>query len=111
MKHLVLCLLAAAGAAAIAAVPAKQVFTGTISDDLCAKAGHAQMGMGATDGECTIACVDEHGASYVLVNGKDIYMLSDQRTPEKFAGQKVRVEGMLDTKTKRIQVESMTAAK
>jgi hypothetical protein len=45
------------------------------------------------------------------VEGKDIYMLSDQQTPEKFAGQKVRVTGTLDTKTKKIQVESMTAAK
>jgi hypothetical protein len=111
MKHLVVCFLVAAGTATIAAAPAKQAFTGTISDDICAKTSHAQMGMGSTDGECAIACVDEHGASYVLVDGKDIYVLSDQRTPEKFAGQKVRIVGTLDTKTKRIQVESITAAK
>jgi hypothetical protein len=38
-------------------------------------------------------------------------MLSDQRTPEKFAGQKVRVVGTLDAKTKAIQVDSISAAK
>src|ERR1700733_6329902 len=103
MKYLVVCFLVAAGTAALAAAPAKQAFTGTISDDLCSKASHAAMGMGSTDGECTIACVDEHGASYVFVDGKDIYILSDQRAPEKFAGQKVRVLGTLDTKTKKIQ--------
>lgn len=55
-------------------------------------------------------CIDMHGASYVLVDGKDIYMLSDQRTPEKETGQKVRVVGTLDMKTKKIQVEAITAA-
>ena len=111
MKPLITCILAAAAAVTIAAASGKQTFTGTISDDICAKAGHAQMRMGPTDGECTIACVDVHGASYVLVDGDNIYVLSDQQTPEKFAGQKVRVVGTLDAKSKKIQVESITAAK
>ena len=85
MKPLIACILAAAAVVAIAAAAGKQTFTGTISDDICAKAGHAQMRMGPTDGECTIACVDVHGASYVLVDGDNIYVLSDQQTPEKFA--------------------------
>jgi hypothetical protein len=67
--------------------------------------------MGPTDAECTVACVGAHGAMYVLFDGKDVYTLSDQRTPEKFAGQKVRVVGTLDAKTKRIQVDSIRAAK
>lgn len=108
MKDLIVILLAGA---TLAAAADKQTFTGVISDDICAKAGHDQMRMGPTDGECTNACVDIHGASYVLVAGKDIYVLSDQRTPEKFAGQKVRVVGTLDTKTSTIQVESITASK
>ena len=37
--------------------------------------------------------------------------LSDQRTPEKFAAQKVTVIGTLDPKTKTIQVDSITEAK
>jgi hypothetical protein len=85
-------------------------FTGVISDDMCATAGHASMRMGPTDADCTKACVMAHGASYVLVDGKDVYVLSDQRRPEAFAGQKVRVVGTLDAKTKTIHVESMAAA-
>jgi hypothetical protein len=97
--------------AALSAAPAKQTFTGIITDNMCAKGGHAQMRMGPTDAECTIACVGVHGATYVLYDGKDAYTLSDQRTPEKFAAQKVRVVGTLDAKTRTIQVESITAAK
>jgi Protein of unknown function (DUF5818) len=51
------------------------------------------------------------GATYVLYDGKQVYALSDQRTPEQFAAQKVRVTGTLDAKTKTIQVESISAAK
>jgi hypothetical protein len=67
--------------------------------------------MGPTDADCTAACVSAHGATYVLYDGKEVYALSDQRTPEKFAGQKVRVTGTLDAKTKTIQVDSISASK
>ena len=89
----------------------KQTFVGTITDDMCAKEGHASMRMGPTDAECTKACVVAHGATYVLYDGTNVYELSDQRTPEKFAGQKVRVTGTLDTKTGTIRVDSITAEK
>ena len=108
MTHLILSLLAVAG---LPAALGKQTFTGTITDSMCANAGHSQMQMGPTDAECTIACIGAHGAAYVLYNGKDVYTLSDQQMPEKFAAQKVRVVGTLDAKTKTIQVDSMTAAK
>ena len=108
MKHLISSLLVVA---ALSAAQGKQTFTGTITDNMCAKAGHAQMRMGPTDAECTTACVSIHGATYVLYDGKEVYALSDQRTPEKFAGQKVRVTGTLDAKTKTIQVDSISAAK
>jgi hypothetical protein len=98
--------------AALSAAAGKQIFTGTITDTLCAsKAGHSQMGMGPTDAECAAACIDAHGAAYVLYDGKNVYALSDQRTPERFAGQHVRVTGTLDTKTKTIQVASIAAGK
>lgn len=96
--------------ASLSAAQGKQTFTGTITDDMCARAGHAQMRMGPTDAECTIACVRAHDAKYVLDDGKDVYTLSDQRAPEKFAAQKVRVVGTLDAKTRTIRVESITAA-
>ena len=108
MKHLATSLLAVA---ALSAAPAKQTFTGTITDNMCGKAGHSQMRMGPTDAECTTACIDAHGATYVLFDGKNVYMLSDQRTPEKFAAQKVRVIGTLDAKTRTIQVDSIRKVK
>ena len=61
--------------------------------------------------ECVRACITSHGATYVLLDGKDVYTLSDQQTPEKFAAQKVTVVGMLDAKTKTIRVQSIAAAK
>ena len=106
--HLISSLLVVA---ALSAGQGKQTFTGTITDNMCARGGHAQMRMGPTDAECTTACVSAHGATYVLYDGKEVYALSDQRTPEKFAGQKVRVTGTLDAKTKTIQVDSISASK
>ena len=100
-----------AALASFSAAPAKSTVTGVITDDMCAASGHAAMRMGPTDAECTKACVSAHGASYVLLDGKQIYTLSDQKLPEKFAGQKVKVVGTLDAKTRKITVESISAAK
>jgi hypothetical protein len=108
MNRLIVILLVIA---ALAAQSPKRTFTGTITDNMCDRANHSRMRMGATDAECTIACIDAHGAQYVLYDGKEAYTLSDQQKPEKFAGQKVTVTGTLDAKTKMIQVDSITAAK
>ena len=109
MKHFVLAAFVLA-AAALAGAQAKQTFTGTITDNGCADGNHSHMRMGSNDAECTLACVDAHGASYVLYDGKTTYMLTDQKTPEKFAGKKVTVTGTLDAKTKSIKVESIVPA-
>jgi len=109
MTRLAAILLAFATLSA-APTPAAQTFTGTITDDMCALAGHASMRMGPTDAECTRACVTSHGASFVLLDGKNVYVLSDQKTPDRWAGQKVKVVGTLDAKTKTIQVQSIAAA-
>ena len=99
-------------ATAVFAVAADQhSFTGVITDSMCARGDHSHMQMGANDAECTIACVQIHDASYVLFDGKEAYTLSDQKTPEKFAGQKVTVKGTLNAKTKTIQVDSIVVAK
>jgi len=97
--------------AALAAAPANRTFTGTITDSMCPEADHSKMRMGPTDAECTVACILEHDATYVLYDGKEVYALSDQQTPEKFAAKKVTVTGTLDAKTKTIQVDSITLAK
>ena len=96
---------------ALSAAQGKQTFVGTITDDMCERADHSRMQMGPTDADCTRACVTAHGAAYVLFDGKNVYKLSDQKTPDKFAGQKVRVTGTVDAKTKTIRVESISAAK
>jgi hypothetical protein len=108
MRYLIFNLLVVA---ALAAAPGKQTFNGIITDDNCPKADHSQMRMGPTDAECAMACIDAHGALYGLYDGNDFYTLSEQRAPEKFVGEKVRVIGTLDTKTKTIQVDSITAEK
>jgi hypothetical protein len=107
VKPLLLGLLAVA----LVAAPGKQTFTGVVTDSMCEKGDHSGMRMGPTDAECTNACVSVHGATYVLYDGKQAYELSDQKTPEKFAGKKVTVIGTLDAKARKIQVDSITAAK
>jgi hypothetical protein len=110
LKSVIAGLIGVASAVMAAAAPAPQTFSGTITDDMCAtKEGHARMQMGPTDAECTKACIALHGAAYVLYDGKAIYDLSDQKLPEKFAGQRVRVTGSLDSKTKTIKVDSIAA--
>jgi hypothetical protein len=106
MKYLILSLLLTA-----VAFGQQQKFTGTITDDMCANGDHTHMMMGPTPADCTLACISAHGASYVLYDGKQAYSLSDQTTPEKFAGKKVTVTGTLDAKTNTIHVDSMAAAK
>ena len=102
--------LVLAAVAALAAPPT-QTFTGVISDSMCDDGDHSHMRMGPTDAECTKACVTAHGASYVLYDGKQAYTLSDQKTPEIFAGKRVTVTGTLDAKSKTIRVDSIAAAR
>jgi hypothetical protein len=106
MKRPILVILALAG---LSAVQGKQTFTGVITDSVCSTADHSQMQMAPTAAECVTACISEHGATYVLYDGKNIYELSDQKTPEKFAAQKVRITGTLDAKGKTIHVDSISA--
>lgn len=104
-------LIAALLALAALAPQSRRTFTGTITDGMCATGDHSRMRMGPTDAECTVACVQEHDAPYVLVDGTNVYQLSDQRTPERFAAQRVTVVGALDEKTRTIHVDSIGAAK
>jgi hypothetical protein len=108
MMRLILSLLAVAG---LSVGQGKQTFVGIITDDMCEKADHSHMRMGPTDAECTIACINEHGAAYVLYDGKNVYGLRDLRTPEQFAGRKVTVTGALEANAKTIRVASIRAAK
>jgi translation elongation factor P/translation initiation factor 5A len=97
--------------AALSAQPGKRNIRGVITDSMCVTGDHSSMRMGPTDAECTVACINSHGAQYVLYDGKDAYTLSDQQTPEKFAGKKVTVTGTPDAKTKTLHVDLISAAK
>lgn len=105
MRAFVVTLLSLASLSAAA----PQTFTGVVGDSECAAGSHAGMRMGPSDAECTKACVDAHGATYVLYDGARAYALSDERAAEPFAGRRVRVVGTLDEPTRTIQVDSITA--
>jgi len=79
---------------------------GVITDSMCGK-DHAMMKV-APDSKCVQECVKQ-GAKYALFDGKISYVLSDQLTPQQFAGQKVKVTGVLNEKTKILKVDSITA--
>lgn len=101
--------LAAAAPVLAQGQAAKQTFVGTITDDTCANANHSSMRMGSNDAECATACVEAHGANWVLFDGKAAHVVSDQKMAATFAAKKVRVVGTVDPKTKRLVVESMRA--
>jgi type 1 fimbria pilin len=112
VKRLTLIFLAVAALSAVlVTAQGKQTFTGMITDSECPAGDHSAMQMGPDDASCTISCVENHGALYLLFHGDGSYNLSDQKAPKAFAGKKVTVTGTLDAKTNTIKVDSITAAK
>ena len=96
-------------AGALLAGAAPQAFTGVITDTMCGK-DHAMMKV-SPDSKCVVECVKgDKNTKYALFDGKNVYVLSDQKTPEQFAGKKVTVTGTLYEKTKILQVDSIAVA-
>lgn len=62
------------------------------------------------DATCVRECV-KRGSKYALLVGGKVYTLSDQQTPERFAAQKVKVTGTLDSKSDVIAVDKIEPAK
>jgi hypothetical protein len=90
-----------------AAKAGARTFVGNISDSMC---GLKHMMPGKSDKDCTLECV-RAGSKYVLAdvaNGK-VYQLSDQKKPEEFAGQRVKVTGTLKGDT--ISITAIEPAK
>lgn len=85
-------------------------FVGVITDTMCG-AKHT-MGI-KPDSKCVIECVKSNPDKYkyALWDGKKIYVLSDQQTPEQFAARKVKVTGTLYEKTGVINVKKIEAVK
>ena len=98
--------LLCAGMAMAAGAP--RTFTGVITDTMCG-ADHSHMGI-KPDSKCVRECV-RSGSKYALWDGKKLYTLSDQQTPEKFAAERVKVTGTLFEKTGIIKVDKIEAAK
>ena len=90
------------------AADAPRTFTGVITDTMCG-ADHSHMGI-KPDSKCVRECV-RSGSKYALWDGKKLYTLSDQQTPEKFAAEKVKITGTLFEKTGIIKVDKIEAAK
>jgi len=61
--------------------------------------------------KCVSECVKTMHAKYALYDGTNVYVLSDQKAPAKFAAKKVTVTGTLDASGKTIQVAKIVAAK
>ncbi|MGO9096001.1 MAG: DUF5818 domain-containing protein [Bryobacteraceae bacterium] len=106
MNRLTIVMLA--GALLLGAENRKQTFTGVVTDSMCG-ADHSAMGV-KPDSKCVRECV-KNGAKYALVVGAKVYTLSDQQTPERFAAQKVKVTGTLDSSSNIIVVDKIEPAR
>jgi hypothetical protein len=97
-----------------------QVFNGDISDSQCAlnvhslSRSHAEMlkkkNIGTTAAECARYCVKYMGGVFVLSVKEKVYKLDNQVLAEKYAGQKVKLTGVLDPSTNTIVVLHMEPA-
>lgn len=95
----------------------EKTYEGEISDSQCAFGVHSlhrshdemiAMGhAGNTPEECTRFCVNKRGGRYVLETKHDVFKLDNQEMAEKYAGQRVRLVGTLDSKANTIQVKEI----
>ena len=102
--------LALASLSVAMAADTPKTYTGTITDSMCVM-NHKMMNI-TPDSKCASECVRKSKeVKYVLHDGKSTYKLSDQKTPEDFAAQKVKVTGTLFSKTGVIKVDKIEATK
>lgn len=90
----------------LAAVASAETFTGVVTDTMCG-AKHTMM-KDQPDEKCVRMCL-KGSSQYALFDGQNVYKLSDQKTPAKFAAQKVKVTGTLDARTKTIKMSAIEA--
>ncbi len=109
IRHLAF-IIALFAAAPLAASNESRTFTGVIGDSMCVR-NHEPMKIAPED-KCVRDCVKHSkDVKYILLTSDTQYVLSDQASPEKFAGQKVTVKGVLYEKTGIIKVEAIEKAK
>ena len=96
---------------------APRLFHGEVSDSQCAlnvhslTRSHQEMlkskSMGGTAATCSQYCIEHLGGDLVLVSGKDgrdVYHLDRPDLVHGFEGQKVRVNGVLDSRNAHLHV-------
>lgn len=87
-----------------------KTYVGVITDTMCTT-DHKPMKV-SPDAKCVRECVgDAKTYKYALADGTAVYTLSDQETPAQFAGQKVRVTGVLYARTHILKVDTIAAIK
>ena len=93
----------------LSAADKPRTYTGVITDSMCGATHTMAM---TPDAKCVRECVKMNPSKwkYALVVGNEVYTLSDQQTPSKFAAQKVVVTGTLSAQTKTIKVDKIEAA-
>ena len=97
------------------------VFRGEISDSQCAlnvhslTRSHEEMlksksgNAGQTRASCSQYCIDHLGGKFVLASKAHVYHLDNQELPRAFVGKKVKLRGILDSKTEIIHVVNIEA--
>ena len=63
--------------------------------------------MGGTSASCALYCITYMGGNLVLTTRKHVYRLDDQSLAKKFVGQKVKMNGALDSKTNTIHIDKI----
>jgi hypothetical protein len=106
-----------AGFGALSGAEREQVFKGEISDSQCAlnvhslSRSHEEMlkkkSIGTTAADCTRYCVKYMGGVFVISVKDKVYKIDNQELGDKFAGQQVKLTGVLDVKSNTIAVHSI----
>ncbi len=89
----------------------EKTFYGEVADSQCSMNVHSltrshqemlkRKSMGGTPASCTMYCIRYMGGEFVLAMKKEVYYL-DSASAQDFAGEKVKVLGTLDPKTRTI---------
>jgi hypothetical protein len=103
--------------AAYAQAGAVKIFRGEVSDSQCAlnvhslTRSHEEMlkskSMGGTSRSCSQYCIEHLGGELVLSSGATVFRLDNQSAARQYVGQKAKVVGTLDPKTKTIHIVSI----
>jgi hypothetical protein len=97
-----------------------RIFHGLIADTQCAlnvhslTRSHAEMlkskATGGTEASCATYCVRYLGGDFILSSKGEVYRFDHQEKAGPFAGQKVKVTGILDPKSRIIHLIEIVAA-